>query len=149
MQVCNKKGQRVERKTQRQETRKGTDRMKHYAGVIKRNDGKYYSRYSSTYLGVYDSVLEAVMARDKEKIRRQELPKKERKRISIEGFSERLNQAIWDSDTDVSEICRRAGISRSCLWTYRYTATMPPSGILAKIAVALNVSTDWLLGLEK
>ena len=123
--------------------------MKHYAGVIKRKDGKYYSRYSSTYLGVYDSVLEAVMARDREKNRRQKLPKSERKQIHIEGFAERLNEAIWASDMDVSEICRRTGISRSCMWSYRYTATMPPSGNLAKIAVVLDVSADWLLGIER
>lgn len=122
--------------------------MKHYAGVIKRADGKYYSKYSSTYLGIYDSVLEAVMARDKEKMRRQGMPKKERQSIRIEGFAERLNEAIWASDLDVSEICRRTGISRSCMWSYRYTATMPPSGNLAKIAVVLKVSTDWLLGIN-
>lgn len=121
--------------------------MKHYAGVIKRNDGKYYSRYSSTYLGVYDSVLEAVMARDREKIRRQGIPKKERTNCRIEGFAERLNEAIWASDMDISEICRRTGISRSCMWSYRYTATMPPSGNLAKIAVVLGVSADYLLGI--
>lgn len=123
--------------------------MKHYAGVIKRKDGKYYSRYSSTYLGVYDSVLEAVMARDREKIRRQQLPRSERKQIHIEGFAERLNKAIWASDMDISEICRRTGISRSCMWSYRYTATMPPSGNLARIAVVLGVSTDWLLGIGR
>lgn len=121
--------------------------MKHYTGVIKRKDGKYYSRYSTTYLGVYDSVLEAVIARDNEMKKRQAVPRKERKSISIEGFAERLNEAIWASDMDVSEICRKAKIGRSCLYSYRYTATMPPSGILARLAVALNVSTDWLLGL--
>lgn len=121
--------------------------MKHYAGVIKREDGRYYSRYSSTYLGIYDSVLEAVIARDKEKMRRQQLPKKSKERVKIEGFSERLNEAIWASDMGDSEISRKTGISRSCLWSYRYTATMPPSGNLAKLAVVLNVSSDWLLGI--
>lgn len=107
--------------------------MKHYAGVIKREDGRYYSRYSSTYLGIYDSVLEAVIARDKEKMRRQQLPKKSKEWIKIEGFSERLNEAIWASNLDISEISRKTGISRSCIWSYRYTVTMPPSGNLAKV----------------
>ena len=123
--------------------------MKHYAGVVKRKDGKYYSRYSSTYLGVYDSVLEAVMARDREKIRRQQFPRKERNHIRIEGFAERLNEAIWESGMSDTEICHKTGISRSCLWSYRYTATMPPSGTLARMAVVLNVSTDWLLGIRR
>ena len=123
--------------------------MKHYVGVIKRKDGKYYSKYSSTYLGVYDSVLEAVMARDREKMRRQRLPKTDRKTIRIGGFGERLNEAIWASGLSDTEISRRTGISRSCIWSYRYTATMPPSGSLARLAVVLNVSSDWLLGIRE
>lgn len=123
--------------------------MKHYTGITKQRNGKYRSRYSSTDLGQYDSVLEAVMARDREMIRRQKVPRKERQSIRIEGFAERLNEAIWASDMDISEICRRAGISRSCMWSYRYTATMPPSGNLARLAVVLNVSADYLLGIER
>lgn len=123
--------------------------MKHYTGITKQRNGKYRSRYSSTDLGQYDSVLEAVMARDREMIRRQKVPRKERQSIRIEGFAERLNEAIWASDMDISEICRQSGISRSCMWSYRYTATMPPSGILARIAITLNVSADYLLGIER
>lgn len=65
----------------------------------------------------------------------------------IEGFSERLLQATYDSGLTHSEICRRAKIDRSSLYYYT-TGHMPISSKLARIALVLNVSTDYLLGLS-
>lgn len=90
-------------------------------------------------------MLEAVIARDKYK---REHPYDKRREV-IFGFSDRLNEAIWKSDMDLSEICVRSKVSRSCLWSYRYTGIQPPAWALARLAVTLGVSTDWLLGIER
>ena len=119
--------------------------MKKYTGVTKMPSGRYQCRYNGKHLGMYDSVLEAVVARDKYK---SEHPY-DKRRLVIYGFSDRLNEAIWKSNLDLSEICRRSKVSRSCLWSYRYTGIQPPAWALARLAVALNVSTDWLLGLRE
>lgn len=67
----------------------------------------------------------------------------------IDGFSERIEKAIWDSGLDLSEICKQAKISRSNLWSYRFQGIMPTCMTLAKLSIVLGVSTDWLLGLRE
>lgn len=66
---------------------------------------------------------------------------------NVPGFKERLEQAIFDSGMTFSEVARRAGIKRSLIWSYRFGGAMPSVYVLMRLAKALNVSTDWLLGL--
>lgn len=65
----------------------------------------------------------------------------------IDGLSDRLEQAIIDSELTLAEICRRAKISRAQLWNYRYYKVTPSALVLARLAVTLRVTTDWLLGI--
>lgn len=65
----------------------------------------------------------------------------------IQGLTERLEQAIIDSGMNLSELCRRAKISRHMLWQYRYYAVTPSAFVIARLAVTLGVTTDWLLGI--
>lgn len=67
---------------------------------------------------------------------------------TIKGFGERLQQAIWDADMDISEICRRSGVSRTMLYHYRYHMTQPTAWALAMLAKTLKVTADYLLGIE-
>lgn len=69
--------------------------------------------------------------------------------ILVEGFTDRLEEAIFASNLSLSEICRKANISRPLLWNYRFGNTMPQAMNLLRIALALNVSTDWLLGISR
>lgn len=67
----------------------------------------------------------------------------------VKGLNKRLEDAIFASGMELKEISRKSGISRSCIWAYRFDGKQPSCYSLARLAVALNVSTDWLLGLEK
>lgn len=119
-----------------------------YTGIEKRSDGKFCARYSTKYLGCYDNVLDAVMARENY-MRNLPTENNRGRRIKLEGFTERLNQAINKSGMDVSVIGRKTGISRGMLYKYQYEMAMPTVGSLAKLSMVLNVSSDWLLGIEK
>lgn len=122
--------------------------MRKYTGIEKRADGKYYVHYSTKYLGCFDNVLDAVMARETY-INNKPTENNKGKRIKLEGFTERLNKAINNSGMDVSVIGRKAGISRGMLYKYQYEMAMPTVGSLAKLSMVLNVSADWLLGIER
>lgn len=69
-------------------------------------------------------------------------------RVSLNGFSERLEIAIFNSGLNLNEICRKAEISRSVLWGFRFNGVVPNAGTLVGLCKALNVSADWLLGLK-
>lgn len=72
-----------------------------------------------------------------------------RKTVRIRGFADRLNRAIWNSGLDTREIERRANVSHGCMWSYRERGVTPKCDVLVRLAVTLNVSTDYLLGLKK
>lgn len=65
----------------------------------------------------------------------------------IEGFSEKLQQATFDSGLTNTEICKRARVDRGTLYNC-ISGYMPISDKLARIAAVLNISTDYLLGLS-
>lgn len=68
--------------------------------------------------------------------------------VVVNGLTDKLNQAIYESGLDLSEICKRANISRHMLWQYRFYSVTPNALILAKLAVVLNISVDYLLGIS-
>ncbi len=68
--------------------------------------------------------------------------------VIVQGLNDKLNKAIYDSDLSLNEICERAKISRHQLWEYRYYAVTPSALVLARLAVVLNISTDYLLGIS-
>lgn len=65
-----------------------------------------------------------------------------------ELFSARLNEAISERGMKGSELCRRAGMSRSALSGYLTASYLPKSDRLSKIAEVLNVSSEWLMGYD-
>lgn len=68
--------------------------------------------------------------------------------VTVDGLTEKLEKAICDSPLTLTEICKRAKISRHQLWEYRYYAVTPSALVLARLAVTLNISTDYLLGIS-
>ena len=72
-----------------------------------------------------------------------------RKTLRIEGFADRLNEAIYASGLDTVEVEKRAQVAHSQMWSYRERGVIPKCDVLARLAITLNVSTDWLLGIAK
>jgi len=66
----------------------------------------------------------------------------------VQGLHEKLERAINECPLTLTEICNRAKISRHMLWQYRYDMITPSALVLARLAVVLNISTDYLLGIS-
>ena len=71
------------------------------------------------------------------------------KTLHIEGFADRLNEAIWDTGLDTREIERRAMVAHNNMWSYRERGVTPKCDVLIRLAITLDVSVDWLLGISK
>ena len=67
----------------------------------------------------------------------------------VQELNTKLEEAIQNSPLNLSQICERARISRHMLWQYRYEMITPSALVLARLALTLNVSTDYLLGISK
>lgn len=67
----------------------------------------------------------------------------------IEGFDDRLQQAIYNKGMTNRQVALQIGIPWSCMNGYINEGKMPCCLYLVKLAKLLNVSTDWLLGLEE
>ena len=65
----------------------------------------------------------------------------------IQGFRDRLEECIFATNLDMKVICQRAGITPAGLWQYRFYEVTPSANTIAGLAKALDVSTDYLLGL--
>lgn len=66
----------------------------------------------------------------------------------VQGLHEKLEDAICKSPLTLTEICLRSKISRRMLYEYRYCGITPSALVLARLAVTLNISTDYLLGIS-
>lgn len=96
------------------------------------------------YRGTFDTLNKARSERDSFKATNIG----SRRTANIEGFTERFNQAIWESDKDIAVISKMTNISRSVIWSYQ-NGVLPKCDNLARLAIVLNVSADWLLGIKK
>jgi len=67
----------------------------------------------------------------------------------VKGLKTRLRQAVADSNMSLVDISRKSGVSRGCLWSYLVNNTNPSVYTLARLAITLGVSTDWLLGVDQ
>jgi transcriptional regulator with XRE-family HTH domain len=110
-------------------------------GYITPRYGKYYLYVRGEYKGSYDTWEEAEQCRDslKETYTPVEIS------CYLPLFPERLNQAI--GNRNVSQLCKQARINRSNISNY-LNGQVPSVKNLMSLALALNVSTDWLLGLK-
>lgn len=124
--------------------------MRLYKGIQITKKGRYIAYDSKWYVGTYDSLTEAMMARDKAKYKRLNISDgtNERRRIKRLGcFQDRFREAISNSNLDMAEISRRTGLSKASLYGYRDEGVQPKALAIAKLAIVLNVSSDYLLGI--
>ena len=61
-------------------------------------------------------------------------------------YGQRLLQAIDDADTTLTEVAKRTGISRSCLFAFIYSGYDMSSIRLAKVCANIHVSMDYIMG---
>lgn len=61
---------------------------------------------------------------------------------------ERITEAIRTSGMTQSEIARSVGITSATLSDYIHKNTLPSIIVLAKLCEVLNISSDYILGLE-
>lgn len=61
------------------------------------------------------------------------------------GFQHRLYDAWISSGLSLTELGRRTGLSRSCLYAYILGGSTPNITSFAKICAELHVSSDYLL----
>lgn len=111
---------------------------------IEERNGKYIVYFNGKYCGMYDTIEKAREERDSRKAAHIG----GRRTVYLEGFTERFNKAIWDSKMDISMISKQSRVSRSVIWSYQ-NGVLPKCDNLAKLAVVLNVSADYLLGIER
>ena len=126
--------------------------MEKHKGIVITKKGRYSAYDSKWYVGTYDSLTEAIIAKDKARIHRLGITDgvHERRRIKRLGcFQPRLREAIAKSNLDMREISRRSGISLASLYGYRDDGIQPKAFSVAKLAIVLHVSSDWLLGIEE
>ena len=64
------------------------------------------------------------------------------------GFAERLNFAMWLRDCSNAKLAQLIYVSPSAISSYRSGYRQPNFEVLRSIALALDVSTDFLLGLN-
>ena len=64
------------------------------------------------------------------------------------NFGEKLKAVRLSKNISQSELADMTGISERSLYTYEQRGTLPRSGNLSRIADALGVSADYLLGGE-
>ena len=76
--------------------------------------------------------------------------KHEANRYPLTGFCDRLKQAREEAGLSKKELGRQVNISRHTVISYENGDNTPTLTIIAKIAVVLKVSLDWLAyGKEK
>lgn len=66
----------------------------------------------------------------------------------VDGFDRRLKTAIANSNLSVTDVQRKSGVSRSNMWGYMFDGVSPSAYTVMRLAIALNVSADYLLGIE-
>lgn len=64
------------------------------------------------------------------------------------NIGQKIKELRLYNDLTQIELSKKADISRSVLSAYENNTAIPTATVIAKIAIALNVSADYLLGLE-
>lgn len=63
-------------------------------------------------------------------------------------FTERLRQSVFNTNKSINQVSRETGLATSQLSLYLNTGMLPNTANLKRLCKYLNVSADWLLGLE-
>ena len=64
-------------------------------------------------------------------------------------FTVRLREAVFKTDKSINQICKEANIANSLMAFYLNDGMLPNTANLTRLCKYLNVSADWLLGLEE
>ncbi len=64
-------------------------------------------------------------------------------------FTERLSRAMNEQKIYPKELNRKSGVDRKLIYSYLNGVNAPSTNSLRKLAKALNVTSDYLLGIEK
>jgi hypothetical protein len=68
--------------------------------------------------------------------------------VKTSDFSLRLHELRTFAGLSPAELSVRTGISRSTLYRYESSQSLPDSKAIIRLAMALHTSTDYLLGLD-
>jgi transcriptional regulator with XRE-family HTH domain len=63
-------------------------------------------------------------------------------------FVKRFQQACQETGLNQMELAQKIGTSQGSISRFLYGSSVPRVSILFKMALALGVSSDWLLGLK-
>ncbi len=66
----------------------------------------------------------------------------------ITKFCERLNECLKYSDVKQTDLAKAAGVSKQCISDYKSGKSLPGVETLYLICKFLDVSSDYLLGLD-
>lgn len=118
--------------------------MARKVGCIKERNGKYLLFFKGKYKGTYKTYDDA------EQVRLSMIETYEPVDVTvyIPLFAERLNLAIGMRNRSVVDICKQAGIHPSSISHY-LNGNSPNAKALIGLALTLDVSTDWLLGIKR
>ena len=64
-------------------------------------------------------------------------------------FGDKLKSLRTEKHLTQQQVADRIGVSKSMISTYELSARQPSYEILIKLSALFNVSTDYLLGIEK
>ena len=113
---------------------------------IRKRGNRYVVYVKGKYIGIYKDLEDAKKCRDREE--QGVMPNGMNASLRMRGFEKRLQKAVYSSGLSETVICKRANISRAQLWNYINLNSKPSILVLAKLAIVLDVSADWLLGLK-
>lgn len=65
-----------------------------------------------------------------------------------DGFNQRVRMAMGMRDMSLADLAAKMNISRTRVYQYRSVSTNPNSETVVALAKALEVSTDFLLGMS-
>lgn len=118
--------------------------MRRKIGHIRERRNKFILYYRGKYMGTFETWDEA----EKSRLSLIEIYEPVELSEFLPLFADRLNLAIGKSNRTVRSICRQAGINPTSITHYLNGGTPSVKNVMG-LALALNVSVDYLLGLKK
>lgn len=64
-------------------------------------------------------------------------------------FSQQFEKAMIKRDISPTELARKSGVQRSQIYRYLTAEIAPTTNNIRRLSIALNVTTDYLLGVSK
>lgn len=64
-------------------------------------------------------------------------------------FSQQFEKAMIKRNISPTELARKSGVQRSQIHRYLTAETAPTTNNIRRLSIALNVTTDYLLGVSK